>query len=128
MVPMLVWCIVFNATFNTISVISWWSVLLVEETGVPGEYHRPVASYLTNVLYHWKKNIIDYSFCTFSFGHCVVCSSSIYGFWLPLWYLQKIESISVNKSVTSLCQSASLVNNITGWRYITKVKVDRWLS
>ena len=28
------------------------------------------------------------SFCTFSFGHCVVCSSSMYGFWLPLWYLQ----------------------------------------
>ena len=27
------------------------------------------------------------SFCTFSFGHCVVCSS-IYGYWLPLWYLQ----------------------------------------
>jgi len=27
--------------------------------------------------------------CTFSFGHCVVCSSSIYGFWLPLWYLLK---------------------------------------
>jgi tRNA A58 N-methylase Trm61 len=24
--------IVFNATFNNISVISWWSVLLVEET------------------------------------------------------------------------------------------------
>jgi len=24
---------VFNATFNNISVISWWSVLLVEETG-----------------------------------------------------------------------------------------------
>jgi hypothetical protein len=23
--------------------------------------------------------------CTFSFGHCVICSSSIYGFWLPLW-------------------------------------------
>jgi hypothetical protein len=27
---------VFNATFN-ISVILWWSVLLVEETGVPRE-------------------------------------------------------------------------------------------
>jgi hypothetical protein len=27
-------------------------------------------------------------FCTFSFGHCVVCSSSIFGFWLHLWYLQ----------------------------------------
>ena len=24
-----------NATLNNISVISWWSVLLVEETGVP---------------------------------------------------------------------------------------------
>ena len=48
---------VFNATFNNISVISWWSVLLVEERFVgvseaepstdieetrgPGENHRP---------------------------------------------------------------------------------------
>ena len=36
-----------NATFNNISVISWRSVLLVDETGVPGENHRPVAS-------HWQ--------------------------------------------------------------------------
>ena len=28
---------VFNVTFNNISVISWWSVLLVEERGVPTE-------------------------------------------------------------------------------------------
>ena len=28
---------VFNATFNNISVISWQSDLLVEETGEPGE-------------------------------------------------------------------------------------------
>ena len=28
---------VFNATFNNISAISGWSVLLVEETGRPGE-------------------------------------------------------------------------------------------
>ena len=38
---------VFNATFNNISVISWLSVLLVEESGVPGENHRPGAS-------HWQ--------------------------------------------------------------------------
>ena len=31
----------FNATFNNISVISWRSVLLVEETGVSVENHRP---------------------------------------------------------------------------------------
>jgi uncharacterized DUF497 family protein len=30
---------VFNATFNNISVISWRSVLLAEETGIPGENH-----------------------------------------------------------------------------------------
>jgi hypothetical protein len=35
---------VFNATVNNISATSWRSVLLVEETGGPGENHRPVAS------------------------------------------------------------------------------------
>jgi len=38
---------VFNATFNNISVISWRSVLFVEETGYPWENHRPMAS-------HWQ--------------------------------------------------------------------------
>jgi hypothetical protein len=38
---------VFNATFNNISVISWRSVLFVKETGIPGEYHWHVAS-------HWQ--------------------------------------------------------------------------
>ena len=38
---------VFKDTFNNISAISWRSVLLVEETGVPAENHRPVAS-------HWQ--------------------------------------------------------------------------
>jgi len=37
---------VFNATFNNISVVSWRSALLVEETGEPGENHRPAASHL----------------------------------------------------------------------------------
>ena len=39
---------VFNTTFNNISAISWRSVLLVEETGVPGENHRSA----TDKLYH----------------------------------------------------------------------------
>ena len=38
----------FSATYNNISVISWLSVLLVEETGVPGENYWPDAS-------HWQK-------------------------------------------------------------------------
>jgi len=33
---------VFSATYTNISVISWRSVLLLEETGEPGVKHRPV--------------------------------------------------------------------------------------
>ena len=33
------------------------------------------------------------SFCTFYFGHCVVCYSSIYGFWLSVWYLQILLAV-----------------------------------
>ena len=40
-------CMVFNSTFNNISVISWWLVSLVEETRVPGENHWSAAS-------HWQ--------------------------------------------------------------------------
>jgi len=36
---------VFDATFNNISVISWQSVLLVKETVVHREGHRSVASH-----------------------------------------------------------------------------------
>jgi hypothetical protein len=43
---------VFNATFNNISVISWQSVLLVEEIRVAGENNRPVLSQVTDKLYH----------------------------------------------------------------------------
>ena len=35
---------VFNATFNNTSVISCQSVSLVEEIGLPSEYHRPAES------------------------------------------------------------------------------------
>ena len=38
---------VFNVTFNNISAISWQSVLLMEDTGVPGESHWPAAI-------HWQ--------------------------------------------------------------------------
>jgi hypothetical protein len=41
---------VFNATFNKISAISWWSVLLVQETGVPGEITD--LPQVTDKLYH----------------------------------------------------------------------------
>ena len=36
--------LVFNATFSNISAISWRTVLVVEEAGLPGENRRPWAS------------------------------------------------------------------------------------
>jgi len=41
---------VFNATFNNISAISWLQVLLVEETCVPGEKHQPTTNLSHNVV------------------------------------------------------------------------------
>jgi len=44
------WFMVFNATFNYISAISWWSVLLMEEP----EYQEKITdlSQVTDKLYH----------------------------------------------------------------------------
>jgi hypothetical protein len=39
------WFMVSNATFIKDSAISWYSVSLVEEIGVPETNHRPVASH-----------------------------------------------------------------------------------
>ena len=52
---------VFNVTINNISVISWPSVLLVEETGVPGENHGTATSHRqtlshNTLLHEWDKN------------------------------------------------------------------------
>jgi len=41
---------VFNAIFNNISAILWQSVLLVKETGVPGENHRHWQALSHNVV------------------------------------------------------------------------------
>ena len=44
------WFVVFNGTFNDISVISWQLVLLVEETGVSGEKPLTCRMSLTNFI------------------------------------------------------------------------------
>ena len=41
---------VLNGTFNNMSDISWWSVLLVGESGVPGEDLRPAQ--VADKVYH----------------------------------------------------------------------------
>jgi len=54
---------VFNVTFNNFSVISWRSVLLVDETGVPGENHRPIASHWQT--WSWDSRFIIYVFFSY---------------------------------------------------------------
>ena len=56
--------------------------------------HCPVLS--TFMTYHRVCNYRCLSFCTFSFGH--FCSSSIYGFWLPHWYIQTLLTRTLNRS------------------------------
>ena len=76
------WFMVFNATFNNISVISWQSVLLVEETRVPWDdviplvvsgalsiilqmqgkitLHLQVGSHVDSLFFPYVKNIMGY--------------------------------------------------------------------
>ena len=100
----------FIATFNNNSVISWRST-----RSKPLTCHKSLTNGATSgagTAYPSKAPELDpvfsgirvtrflvlcecfvdrcLFFCTFSFNHCVACSSSIYGFLLPLWYLQTL--------------------------------------
>jgi hypothetical protein len=77
------------------------------------------------------------SFCTFSFGHCVVCSSSIDGFWLPPWYFQTLlvlySIFIVNQLMTYVLLSPTktinffkLLNCITSARSISCYPLLLW--
>jgi hypothetical protein len=60
------------------------------------DYFRKISYYYVNDFkLDYNDLIVSFIYLFFfttnplSFGHCVVCSS-IYGFWLPLWYLQTL--------------------------------------
>ena len=66
---------VFNATFNNISVISWRSVLLVDETEVPGENYRHVASHIQTLSY----NVVHLAWAGFELKTLVVMGTDCVG-------------------------------------------------
>ena len=88
-----------NATVNNISVNSRRTALLVEETRVHREKHRPI----TDKLYHWI--FIDIC-CGLFFYHLkrdvVVCFVNIGGFY----FQHCLISVSINNNfrVFGLCQ------------------------
>jgi hypothetical protein len=89
-----VWFMVFNATFNNISVISWQSVLLLEETGVPGENHWSVAS-------HWQTlshNVVSSTPCLKKWE-----SNSIFASMKLTEILLKVALNTINQTTTEQC-------------------------
>ena len=50
--------------------------------------------------------------CTFSFGHCVVCSSSTCWFWLPLWYLQTLLNVFTCSPYNFICYLRKYIQSI----------------
>jgi hypothetical protein len=68
------------------------------------------------------------SFCTFYFGHCVVCSSSIYGFWLPLWHLQTLLKCIMHnvKDYRVLYNNAVRLAICEGWYFTHMRKALAW--
>ena len=69
----------------------------------------------TNHVIHWNIPFVNYfSFCAFSFDHYVVCPSSIYGFWFPLWYFQVLFSNNINgmNETTHLISKRSITSHL----------------
>jgi hypothetical protein len=62
--------LVFNVTFNNISIISCQSVLLMEESEVPGENHWPAKSHWQTLSIQWGHVYIRMIFNTLQ----VVCA------------------------------------------------------
>jgi hypothetical protein len=55
------------------------------------------------------------SLCPFSFSHCVVCSSSMYGFCLPLWYLQTLLAYLIATNVYKIIVVVNFITFTAGY-------------
>jgi hypothetical protein len=80
---------VFYASFNNISAVSWWSVVLVEESVVYRENHRPVASQwqtlshnvaLSTPRHEWDTGTLTKSLRLLATGEC----SKFYFLWFTI--------------------------------------------
>jgi hypothetical protein len=102
---------VFNDTFNNISVISWWPVLLVEETGVPRENHRPVASNWQK-LYHLLLYRVHLAWAGFELTTSVVIGTDCIGS-----YKSNYHTITTTTAPMLICCQPMLKQTMAAMNY-----------
>ena len=69
------------------------------------------------------------SFCIFSSGHCVVYSYSIYGFWLPLWYLQTLICQYRNICDMTIGEISHFTPNLQiSFRYYINQMIEKYIN
>ena len=69
---------VFNGIFNNILAISWRSVLLMEETRVPGENHQPATSHIMLHRVHLSWTGFEFPTLVVIGTHCIGSYKSNY--------------------------------------------------
>ena len=74
------------------------------------------------LLYRWL------SFCPFIFGHCVVCSSSMYGFWLQLSYLQTLLAYLIATNVYRIMLMVNFIIFTAGYHSNGRFPHRIWIS
>ena len=108
----------FNATFNNISAISWRSVWLVEETGVN---HRPVVS-------HWQT--LSHNVWSSTLSQCGIRPHNVSGAdaWLvllclsSLWFIYMCSFMIFYNVLNKLkTNKVSLLSNIPNSNWLTVV-------
>ena len=109
--------VVFNATFSNISVLSWLSFLLLEETGIPGENHRPVASHWQTLSHNvvsskprLSRQVMGFMLHGFSFLSSVVFCRSLFVLFLLAIVLSVLRRLADSDCPFS---SIKLFNNST---------------
>ena len=94
-------CIVCPTLIYAFWLPIWYLLAIVSSVRLwfmPSDYHIGISWPLYRLSYFDLCLLIT---PLVSFGHCIVCPSSIDAFWLPLWYLLAIVSSVVLQSMSS---------------------------
>ena len=108
---------VFNTTFNNISVVSWMSVLLVEDTWIPGENHRPAAS-------HWQHYLVI-EIELYILGLTVIIEQNHFLFVFQLFFKLINE---FRRTYINICSSRRVVISMHNWWVLLKLNQQNLLS